>query len=266
MAEIHPTAIVEAGAELADDVTIGPFCCVGPKVRLAAGVVLQSHAVVTGDTFVGARTHVFPFASLGQVPQDKKYRGEPARLEIGEDNVIREGVTMNIGTEGGGMLTKLGDRGLYMAGAHVGHDCQVGNDVVFANNATLAGHVVVSDFAFLGGLSAVHQFCRIGPYAMVGGLTGVERDVIPYGMVVGDRARLVGLNLRGLQRNGFSAEQIKIIRQAYGELFAADGALADRVAAVADRYADAPAVMEVINFIRADSSRRLVMPDTDHGA
>ncbi|GGF40358.1 acyl-[acyl-carrier-protein]--UDP-N-acetylglucosamine O-acyltransferase [Aliidongia dinghuensis] len=266
MPEIHPTAIVEPGARLADDVTIGPYCCVGPEVTLGAGVVLQSHVVVTGDTAIGARTRVFPFASLGQIPQDKKYKGEPARLEIGEDNVIREGVTMNIGTEGGGMLTKVGDRGLYMAGAHVGHDCQVGNDVVFANNATLAGHVIVGDFAFLGGLSAVHQFCRIGQYAMVGGLTGVERDVIPYGMVVGDRARLVGLNLRGLQRNGFTPDQIRAIRQAYSELFAADGTQADRIAAVAEHYATDSAVMEIIDFIRTDSSRRIVQPDAENGA
>jgi len=266
MAQIHATAIVETGAVLADDVTIGPYCCVGPEVTLESGVVLQSHVVVTGNTRIGARTKVFPFASLGQVPQDLKYKGEPSRLEIGEDNSIRESVTMNIGTEGGGMVTRVGDRCLFMHGAHIGHDCQVGNNVVFANSATLAGHVIVGDFAFLGGLSAVHQFCRIGPYAMVGGLTGVERDVIPYGMVVGDRARLTGLNLRGLQRNGFSSDAIRTIRQAYGELFAAEGTLIDRVEAVATRYADAPAVMELIDFIRSDSSRRIVQPDTDHGA
>ena len=218
MAQIHATAIVEAGAMLADDVTIGPYCCIGPNVTLGAGVVLQSHVVVTGNTSIGARTRAFPFVSLGQAPQDKKYKGEPARLEIGEDNVIREGVTMNIGTEGGGMLTKVGDRCLFMTGAHVAHDCRVGN------------------------------------------------DVIPYGMAVGDRARLTGLNLRGLQRNGFSTDAIRIMRQAYGELFAAEGTLADRVAAVAERYADAPSVMEIITFIRSDSSRRLVQPDTDHGA
>ncbi|HEV2678502.1 MAG TPA: acyl-ACP--UDP-N-acetylglucosamine O-acyltransferase [Aliidongia sp.] len=266
MPQIHPTAIVEAGAELADDVTIGPYCCVGPEVALAAGVVLQSHVVVTGRTRVGARTYAFPFTSLGQVPQDKKYKGEPARLEIGEDNVIREGVTMNIGTEGGGMLTKVGDRCLFMTGAHVAHDCRVGNDVILVNNATLAGHVVIDDFAMMSGLSAVHQFCRIGRYAIVGGVTGVERDVIPYGMVMGDRARLTGLNLRGLQRNGFSTDEIRTLRQAYAELFGSEGTLIDRVAAVAGRYTDAPAVMEIIDFIRSDSSRRLVLPDTDHGA
>jgi len=266
MSQIHPTAIVEAGAELGSDVTIGPYCVVGPKVVLGAGVVLQSHVVVTGDTRIGARTHAFPSASLGQIPQDKKYKGEPARLEIGEDNVIREGVTMNIGTEGGGMLTKVGDRGLYMTGVHIGHDCQVGNDVVFANNGTLGGHVIVGDFVLLGGLSAVHQFCRIGPYAMVGGLTGVERDVIPYGMVVGDRARLAGLNLRGLQRNGFSTDAIRAIRQAYGELFGTVGTFAERLEAVATRYAEYAAVNEIIEFIRTDSSRGLVQPDADHGA
>jgi len=266
MAQIHATAIVEAGASLADDVTIGPYCCIGPDVTLGAGVVLQSHVVVTGRTRIGARTRAFPFVSLGQVPQDLKYKGEPSRLEIGEDNVIREGVTMNIGTEGGGMLTKVGDRGLFMTGVHIGHDCQVGNDVVFANNGTLAGHVVVGDFVILGGLAAVHQFCRLGRHAFVGGLTGVERDVIPYGMVMGDRARLTGLNLRGLQRNGFSSEAIRTLRLAYGELFNAAGPFAERVAQVADRYAGDAAVMELINFIRADSSRRLVQPDTDHGA
>jgi UDP-N-acetylglucosamine acyltransferase len=266
MPQIHATAIVEAGARLADDVTIGPYCCVGPDVTLGAGVVLQSHVVVTGNTSIGARTRAFPFVSLGQVPQDLKYKGEPSRLEIGEDNVIREGVTMNIGTEGGGMLTKVGDRGLFMTGVHIGHDCQVGNDVVFANNGTLGGHVVVGDFVILGGLSAVHQFCRLGRHAFVGGLTGVERDIIPYGMVMGDRARLTGLNLRGLQRNGFSSDAIRTLRQAYGELFAAAGPFADRVALVAERYADAPSVMEIIDFIRSDSSRRLVQPDTDHGA
>jgi UDP-N-acetylglucosamine acyltransferase len=266
MAQIHPTAIVEAGAELADDVTIGPYCCVGPQVRLGAGVVLQSHVVIVGDTLVGARTQVFPFASLGQAPQDKKFKGEPARLEIGEDNVIRESVTMNIGTEGGGMLTKVGDRCLFMVGAHVAHDCLVGNDVIIVNNGTLAGHVVMEDFSMIGGLSAVHQFCRIGRHAIVGGMTGVERDVIPYGMVMGDRARLTGLNLRGLQRNGFSTDAIRTLRQAYAELFAAEGAFADRVALVAERYAGDKAVMEIVDFIRSDSSRRIVQPDTDHGA
>ena len=266
MPQIHATAIVEPGAEIADDVTIGPYCCVGPDVTLGAGVVLQSHVVVTGNTRIGSRTQAFPFVSLGQVPQDKKYKGEPARLEIGEDNVIREGVTMNIGTEGGGMLTKVGDRCLFMTGAHVAHDCIVGNDVILVNNATLAGHVVIGDFAMMGGLSAVHQFCRIGPYAMVGGLTGVERDVIPYGMVVGDRARLAGLNLRGLQRNGFSTDAIRAIRQAYAELFGTAGTFAERLAGVAERYAGYAAVIEITDFIRAHSSRGLVQPDTDHGA
>jgi UDP-N-acetylglucosamine acyltransferase len=266
MTQIHPTAIVEAGAELAGDVTIGPYCCIGPQVKLGAGVVLQSHVVVTGDTWVGARTQVFPFASLGQAPQDKKFKGEPARLVIGEDNVIRESVTMNIGTEGGGMLTKVGDRCLFMVGAHVAHDCSVGNDVIIVNNGTLAGHVVMEDFSMIGGLSAVHQFCRIGRHAIVGGMTGVERDVIPYGMVMGDRARLTGLNLRGLQRNGFSSEAIRTLRQAYAQLFSTEGAFADRVALVAERYADDQAVMEIVDFIRADSSRRIVQPDADHGA
>jgi len=253
-------AVVEKGAKLADDVKIGPFCTVGAEVELDSGVELVSHVAVAGRTYIGARTRIFPFASIGHIPQDKKYRGEQSRLLVGEDNVIRESVSMNPGTEGGGMETVIGDRNLFMLGAHVGHDCKVGNDTVFANNATLAGHVTVGDFATLGGLCAVHQYCRIGPHAFVGGMTGVERDVIPYGMVVGDRARLVGLNLRGLQRRGFSKDEINALRSAYERLFAHDATFQERVAEIAESYADFAAVGEVIDFIRADSSRALVQP------
>jgi len=260
MPQIHPMTVVESGAKLADDVKIGPFCTIGAEVELDSGVELVSHVAVAGRTRIGARTRIFPFASIGHIPQDKKYRGEPSRLLIGADNVIRESVSMNPGTEGGGMETVIGDRNLFMLGAHVGHDCKVGNDTVFANNATLAGHVTVGDFATLGGLCAVHQYCRIGPHAFVGGMTGVERDVIPYGMVVGDRARLIGLNLRGLQRRGFSKDEINALRSAYDRLFAHDGTFQERVADIAESYADFALVGEVIDFIRADSSRALVQP------
>ena len=192
MQVIHPTAIVEPGARLAERVSIGPYCVVGAEVELQDGVELISHVAVAGRTVVGAETRVFPFASIGHQPQDLKYQGEPSRLEIGRRNIIREHVTMNPGTTGGGMLTRVGDGCLFMVGAHVAHDCAVGDSVIMANNATLAGHVRIGDFAILGGLSAVHQYVRIGKHAMIGGVTGVERDVIPYGQVVGDRARLVG--------------------------------------------------------------------------
>lgn len=265
MAKIHPTAIVEPGALLAGDVSIGPYCIVGPEVRLGDGVELISHVVVTGITTVGPRTRIFPFASVGHAPQDQKYRGEPSRLEIGADNVIRENVSINTGTEGGGMVTRIGDRNLFMLGAHVAHDCQVGNDTVFVNNATLAGHVTVGDFAILGGLSAVHQFCRIGPHAMIGGMTGVERDVIPYGMAMGNRARLTGLNLRGMQRRGFSKDEIQAVRAAYERLFASEGTLQERLALVAEEFGSVAPVRDIVEFIRADSSRAIVQPATEHG-
>jgi UDP-N-acetylglucosamine acyltransferase len=262
MARIHPTAIIDPGAMLADTVSIGPYCIVGPQAELGDDVELVSHVVIAGVTRIGARTRIFPFASIGGEPQDKKFRGEISSLVIGADNVIREYVTMNTGTEGGGMVTIVGDRGLFMAGSHVAHDCRVGDDVILANNATLAGHVVVGDFAFLAGLSAVHQFCRIGQHAFVGGMTGVERDVIPYGMVVGDRARLVGLNLRGLQRRGFAKEDIQALRAAYRMLFAPEGTLAERLDDVTTHFGHIRPVEEIVGFIRADSSRAICQPES----
>jgi UDP-N-acetylglucosamine acyltransferase len=266
MPRIHPSSVVDPGAELADDVTIGPFCRVGAGARLGPRVELVSHVVVGGITTIGAGTRIFPFASIGLEPQDLKYRGELSRLEIGMDNIIRESVSINTGTEGGGMVTRIGDRNLFMLGSHIGHDCQVGSGTVFANNATLGGHVTVGDFANLGGLSAVHQFCRIGQHAMIGGVTGVEHDVIPYGVVLGDRARLDGLNLRGLQRRGFSAAEIQVMRQGFKLLFGEEGTFAERVDLTAERYAESKPMMEIIGFIRADSRRRIVQPVAGNGA
>jgi len=266
MSTIHPTAIVEVGAELGADVRIGPYCHVGPHVALGAGVELMSHVVVAGHSRVGPRTRIFPFASIGHQPQDLKYMGEESRLEIGADNLIREYVTMHPGTRGGGMLTSVGDGCLFMASAHVAHDCQIGNRVILANNAALAGHIVVGDYAFFGGQAAVHQFVRIGQHAMIGGVTGVERDVIPYGMVIGDRARLTGLNIVGLQRRGFSRDEIQALRTAYQMIFGEEpGTLASRVDEVADRFPDVRPVQDVIAFIRADSSRGLVQPKAANG-
>lgn len=266
MAEIHPTAVIEPGARLADSTRIGPFCHVGADVDLGERVELLSHVVVAGHTRIGDGTRIFPFASIGHQPQDLKYRGEPSRLVVGCDNIIREHVTMNPGTEGGGMITSVGDRCLFMASAHVAHDCRIGNHVIMANNATLAGHIDVGDHAFLGGLSAVHQFVRIGQHAMIGGLTGVERDVIPYGMAIGDRARLCGLNIVGMQRRGCARDEIQTLRIAYNSLFDSEnGTFADRLDEVERLHGDVRPVREMIDFIRADSSRGLCQPKAGNG-
>ena len=260
MADIHPTAIVADGAKFADDVAVGPFCVVGPMVELGAGVRLISHVVVEGITSLGEGTVVYPFASLGHRPQDLKYKGEPSRLVIGKRNQIREHVTMNPGTEGGGMLTRVGNDCLFMVGAHVAHDCTVGDNAIMVNNATLAGHVVVGEYAVLGGLSAVHQFVRIGRHVMVGGMTGVENDVIPYATVTGNRAHLSGLNLVGLKRRGFSRDDIHELRNAYRLLFAPEGTMAERLEEVAIQFKDVAPVVEILDFIRADSSRAICQP------
>jgi len=265
MPQIHPTAIVAPGATLAEDVSIGPYCVVGDEVVLGAGVTLIAHIVVDGRTTIGEKTRIFPFASIGLEPQDLKYRGEKSRLVIGRHNTIREHVTMNPGTEGGGMVTRIGDHGLFMVGVHVAHDCQIGDHVIMANNATLAGHVVVEDYALLGGLSAVHQFVRIGQHAMIGGMSGVERDVIPYGQVMGDRARLSGLNIIGMQRRGFSREDIQTLRSAYQFLFSADGTFNDRVTEMAERFGGVAPVDDIIAFIRADSTRAICQPKGPNG-
>jgi UDP-N-acetylglucosamine acyltransferase len=261
MSDIHPTALIEPGAELAASAKVGPFCHVGRHVQLGENVELISHVVVAGRTSIGDGTRIFPFASIGHQPQDLKYKGEESRLVIGRNNVIREQVTMNPGTEGGGMVTKIGDSCLFMVGVHVAHDCLIGNEVIMANNATLAGHVKVGDFAVFGGLSAAHQFVRVGAYAMVGGVTGVERDVIPYGSVVGDRARLSGLNIIGMQRRGFSREEIQGLRSAYQALFEGEnGTFAERVGEVTTRFAGIRPVDDVLRFIKEESPRGLVQP------
>lgn len=265
-ASIHPTAVVDPASRIGADVVIGPFCVVGPDVELGDRVKLHSHVAVAGRTRIGEGTECFPFSSLGHRPQDLKYHGEPSELVIGRNNMIREGVTMNPGTEGGGMLTRVGDNGLFMTGSHVAHDCIVGNNVIFANNATLGGHVSVGDFAILGGLSAVHQFVRIGHHAMIGGMSGVENDVIPYGLVMGDRARLAGLNLVGLERRGFGKEDVRMLRAAYRLLFASEGTFADRLDEVERQFGDRTLVGQVIAFIRDKASRPLCQPRQDAGA
>lgn len=259
-AKIHQTAIVEDGAILGADVRIGPYCYVGPDVTLADGVELISHVVVAGRTSVGERTRVFPFASIGHQPQDLKYKGEPSLLTIGAECQIREGVTMNPGTEGGGMITTVGDRCAFLANSHVGHDCRVGNSVIFSNNVMLAGHCVVGDFAILGGGAAAIQFARIGAHAFLGGMSGLENDLIPYGMALGNRAYLSGLNIVGLQRRGFSRSDIHDLRRAYRALFAAEGTLAERIDDVSTEFADHKIVQEIVAFMREGGKRSLCTP------
>jgi len=260
MATIHPTAIVDSKASLAESVTVGPYCIVGADVVLGEGVDLISHVVVEGRTTIGANTRIFPFASIGHRPQDLKYHGEPSTLEIGSGNQIREYVTMQPGTEGGGMITRVGNDCLFMASAHVAHDCILGDHVIMANNATLAGHVTVGEFAFLGGLSAVHQFVRIGKHAMIGGMSGVEGDVIPFGVVMGNRASLNGLNIVGLKRRGFSRDDIHTLRNAYRLLFAPEGTLQERLGDVEEQFQDNAVVMDIVGFIRAETNRQLCTP------
>lgn len=261
MSNIHPTAIIAEGARIAPDAKIGPYCVVGADVTLGSATVLESHVAVGGKTTLGAHNHVFPFASLGHAPQDLKYHGEPSQLVIGNFNVIREHVTMNPGTEGGGMLTRVGDHCLFMVGTHVAHDCTVGNRVIMANNATLAGHVEVEDFALIGGLSAVHQFVRIGKHAVIGGMSGVEHDVIPYGSVMGERASLAGLNLVGMKRRGYTRESIHAVRRAFKELFLQKGGtLQERSALLREQYHNIAEVMEIIAFMDNAGKRSLCVP------
>jgi UDP-N-acetylglucosamine acyltransferase len=266
MTDIHSTAIIDPQAQIGSGVKIGPYCVVGGNVTLGDGVELMSHVVVDGRTVIGANTRIFPFASIGHCPQDLKYGGEPSRLEIGANNVIREHVTMNPGTEGGGMMTKVGDNCLFMVGAHVAHDCLINDNVILVNNATLGGHVQVGEWAIIGGLSAVHQFVRIGRHSMIGGMSGIENDVIPYGSVIGNRAKLSGLNIVGLRRRSFSRDEIHDLRKAYRLIFALEGTLAERLDDVAEDFSNHEAVMEIVDFIRADSSRSICQPSLEDAA
>lgn len=264
MANIHPTAVVADGAIVDPSAEIGPYCVIGAQVTIGPRVKLHSHVAVAGITSIGADTQVFPFASLGHPPQDLKYRGEASRLEIGERNQIREHVTMNPGTEGGGMLTKVGNDCLFMMASHVAHDCVIGDNVILVNNATLGGHVTIGDYAIMGGLSAAHQFVRIGRHAMIGGMTGVETDIIPYATVTGNRAHLSGLNLVGLKRRGYDRDAIHGLRNAYRLLFAPEGTMAERLEEVGEQFKGQELVMEIVDFIRADSSRSICQPKPEN--
>ncbi|MBY6114504.1 acyl-ACP--UDP-N-acetylglucosamine O-acyltransferase [Mameliella alba] len=256
---IHPSAVVEEGAVIGEGCQIGPFCHVGPEVVLAERVELKSHVVVTGQTEIGAETVVFPFAVIGEIPQDLKFKGEKTRLVIGSRNRIREHVTMNSGTEGGGGVTRVGDDGLFMAGCHVAHDAQVGNNVILVNNAALAGHCVIEDDVIIGGLSGVHQWVRIGRGAIIGAVTMVTNDVIPYGLVQAPRGKLDGLNLVGLKRRGVARSDITALRAAFQMLAQGEGAFADRAKRLRDET-QSDYVREIVDFILGDSDRHFLTP------
>jgi UDP-N-acetylglucosamine acyltransferase len=259
-ADVHATAVIEAGAEIGPGCRIGPYCVIGAAVVLAANVMLHSHVALAGATRIGEGTTMFPFASIGHVPQDLKYGGERVELVIGARNVIREHVTMNPGTAGGGGVTRVGDDNLFMMSTHVAHDCVIGSHVIMANNATLGGHCEVGDYVVLGGLAAVHQHVRLGRGAMIGGLAGVVADVIPYGSVMGERAHLAGLNLVGLKRRQAAREDINGLRGAFAEMFEGEGTLQERMTRVGARHAGNPLVDEVVRFVTSETSRSFTVP------
>jgi UDP-N-acetylglucosamine acyltransferase len=256
---IHPSSVVEPGAQLGQGVTIGPFCLIGAQVTLGDGVHVKSHAVVTGHTEIGPETVIYPHATVGEVPQDLKYRGEPTRLIVGARNRIREGATLNLGTEGGGGITRVGDDNLFMAGSHVGHDSIVGSRVVVANCAAIAGHCQIGDDVILGGLSGIHQWVRIGRGAIIGALTMVTNDVIPYGLVQGPRGELDGLNLVGLKRRGLDRAAITALRHAYDALASNEGSFLDRARALAANPATAE-VADLTAFILGTTDRSFLTP------
>jgi UDP-N-acetylglucosamine acyltransferase len=257
---IDPTARVADGARIAADVDIGPYCLVGPEAELGSGVRLIAHVNVTGCTTIGDGTVVYPFSSLGTPPQSVHYRGGPTRLVIGARCELRESVTMNTGTEDGGGVTSIGERCLFMVGSHVGHDCNVGNDVTLANNTVLGGHVAVGDHTFLGGHVAIHQFVRIGEGVMMAGMSAARDDIIPFGFALGQTGALVGLNIVGLRRRGASRAEMHRLRRAYRSLFFVEGRLAARIDAVEHEFAGDPLVGKIIAFVRADARRPLMRP------
>lgn len=258
---VHSTAVIDKNAKLEDGVTIGPFCVIGADVTLKAGVNLISSVTVMGETVIGENTVVYPYAVLGGPCQHTKFMNTPSKLFIGKNNVIREHVTMHVGTPIGHDETKVGDNGFFMVGSHIAHDCIVGNNVVMTNNAAIAGHVVIEDGAILGGFAAVHQFCRIGKFAMIGGLTGVGNDVIPYGLVTGDRGHLRGLNLVGLKRHDFSNDEIRKMQKAYDMMFFGEDTFLDRVEKTAEAFKGFTPIDDIIAFVKADTQRMICQPE-----
>jgi UDP-N-acetylglucosamine acyltransferase len=263
MSMIDPTARIADGAVIGKDTVIGPYCVIGPNVVLGDNCNLMSHVALMGHASIGANCVISPFAVLGGAPQDLGYRGEPTRLEIGAGCTIREGVTMSVGTVKGGGLTRVGERGFFMSNSHVGHDCIVGDDVIMASAATLGGHCEVADFVYVGGMSVVHQFARLGTQAMIGGASGIRGDVIPFGFVNGQNARLEGLNVVGMKRRKFSRERLAAIRAFYLKLFHGPGLFAERVSRLQPMAGEDPAIAEILKFIADGKKRPLCLPAID---
>ncbi len=259
MSGIHPSAIIEEGAQIGPDCVIGPFCVVGPDVALGARVTLKSHVVLAGDTHIGDDTEIYPFAVIGEIPQDLKFDGELTRLRIGARNRIREHVTMNTGTVGGGGETRIGDDGLFMAGCHIAHDAQVGDRVIVVNSSAVAGHCVIEDDVIIGGLCGVHQWVRIGQGAIIGAVTMVTKDVVPHGLVQGPRGVLDGLNLVGLKRKGVDRADITALRAAFQMLKDGEGTFQDRAHRLADE-SDSAYVQQMVAFILGDTDRNFLTP------
>lgn len=255
---VHPSAVVDPAAQLGAGCDVGPFCVLGPRVVLGDNVTLKSHVVVSGDTQIGADCVVFPFAVVGEIPQDLKFAGEDTRLRIGARNRIREHVTINTGTAGGGGETRIGDDGLFMAGCHVAHDCQIGDRVILVNSVAVAGHCVIGDDVIVGGLSGVHQRVRIGKGAIIGAVCMVTNDVIPFGLVQGPRGELHGLNLVGLRRRGMDRADINALRAAFETLKSGEGSFQDRARALTGD--DSAAVQDMVAFVLADSDRQFLTP------
>ncbi len=257
----HHTSIISEKAVLGSNVTIGPYCIINENVKIGNNVNLKAHVYIDGNTTIGDNCTFFPYCSIGTSPQDLKYKGEESSLKIGNNNIFREYVTINPGTEGGGLKTVIKDNCLFMINAHVAHDCKIGNHVIMVNNASLAGHVILEDYAIMGALSGAHQFCRIGKHSMIGGLSGVDSDVIPYGTVIGNRAYLSGLNIIGLKRRGFSKDVIQDLRKAYGLLFSSqEGTFSDRVKEVSEEFLDNEPIQEIVQFLKSEKSRSICKP------
>jgi len=259
---IHNSSVVDKKAKIGKDVKVGPFCYIGPKVQISDGVELISSIHIEGNTKIGKATRIFPFASIGTPPQDKKYKGEDNSLEIGENNIIREYVTINPGTKGGGGKTIIGDNCLLMISSHVAHDCYIGNNVVIANNVPLGGHVTIEDSVVIGGNSAVQQFTRIGRLAMIGGMTGVLKDVIPFGLSFGNRNYLRGINLIGLKRNKYDNKKIMELDRAFKKIFSSKN-LHENLGKINGEYKENDLVKEVINFIEKDKKRPICTPQSE---
>jgi len=259
---IHKSSIIDPKAKIGKNVKIGPFCFVGAQAKLEEGVELISNVHIEGNTKIGKKTKIFPFASLGTNPQDLKFKGEENSLEIGENNVIREYVTINPGTLGGGGKTTIGNNCLFMISSHVAHDCKIGNNVVIANNVPLGGHVTIEDSVVIGGNSAVQQFTRIGRLAMIGGMTGVLKDVIPFGLSFGNRNYLKGINLIGLRRKKYDNKKIIELDQAYKKIFSSNN-LQENLSKINGEYKENELVQEVTNFIEKDKKRPICTPQTE---